>query len=65
MEILDNERDAWRQKYIDAFHLDYDTRNAQEIEASNQINDLDNLEISMRLFRATHLSNVNNSRNGL
>lgn len=65
MEILDNERDKWRQKFIDAFYLDYETRNAQEVEASNQIADLDHLEISLRLFRATHLQNVNNSKNGL
>lgn len=65
MEILEVERDAWRQKFIDAFYLPYDERNSQEIEASNQIAALDHLEISMRLFRATHMENVNNSRNGL
>jgi hypothetical protein len=65
MEILDNERDKWRQMFIDAFYLPYDERNSQEIEASNQIAALDHLEITMRLFRATHMENVNNSRNGL
>lgn len=65
MEILEIERDRWRQIFIDAFYLPYDERHAQEIEASNQIQALDHLELSMKLFRATHMKNVNNSHNGL
>lgn len=65
LEILEVERNAWRQIFIDAFYLPYEERNSQEIEASNHISELDYLENSMRLFRATHMANVNNSRNGL
>ena len=65
MEILETERNRWRQIYIDAFELDYDSRDKVEVEASNQIAALDSLEISMRLFRATHLTYIKENSNAI
>jgi hypothetical protein len=63
--IVETEQERWRQVYIDAFKLPYDERNASELEAAKQINALDCLLYSMRMFRATHLKNVKREEDGL
>ena len=63
--IVETEQERWRQIYQSAFKLGYDVRDAVEIEASNQINALDSLLFSMRMFRATHLKNIQREQDGL
>lgn len=63
--IVETEQERWRQIYQSAFKLGYDERDAVEIEASNQINALDSLLFSMRMFRATHLKNIQREQDGL
>jgi hypothetical protein len=63
--IVETEQERWRQVYINAFKLPYDERHAWELEAAKQINALDCLLFSMRMFRSTHLKNVQREADGL
>jgi len=63
--IVETEQERWRQVYQSAFKLGYDERDALEVEAAAQINALDCLLHSMRMFRATHLKNVQREQDGL